>query len=279
MQKAFLVTIIIAHIFHFVKNIVRFTKGRIKELSERFFWSIPRGLLTKSMHRNKMRSIRAVAQCLLRKKGCVLMPPKAKFTEEEIIEAAVSITRKKGIAAVTAREVGTVLGVSSRPLFTYFDTVDELKRRVYFYAKELYQQYIEKGLSMEIPALGVGQQCLNFARNEPELYRYLFLAPPEGLKGKVTEVLRSAQEMVRESVMKIYHMDADTAGSFFRDLWLVAYSYTTLIVTRECPYTDEEISKSFTKFSLSLCKAYKEIPGFSAGSFDKDGLFTELVNK
>ena len=58
------------------------------------------------------------------------MPPKVKFQKEEIVEAAVNIARKKGISAVTAREVGAVLGVSSRPLFTYFDTVDELKREV-----------------------------------------------------------------------------------------------------------------------------------------------------
>ena len=63
------------------------------------------------------------------------MPPKVKFTSNEIIEAAVKITREKGIAAVTAREVGATLGVSSRPLFTYFDTVEELKREVYLYAK------------------------------------------------------------------------------------------------------------------------------------------------
>ncbi|MBQ9599212.1 MAG: TetR family transcriptional regulator, partial [Clostridia bacterium] len=59
--------------------------------------------------------------CLLR--GSVYMPPRTKFTMEEIVEAAVKITRENGISAVTAREVGATLGVSSRPLFTYFETV------------------------------------------------------------------------------------------------------------------------------------------------------------
>ena len=107
------------------------------------------------------------------------MPPKAKFSRQEIIEAAVRITREKGINAVTAREVGAVLGVSSRPLFTYFDTVDALKREVYVYAKNVYKEYVANGLKMDIPALGVGQQYLKFAREDPELYKYLFLAPPD----------------------------------------------------------------------------------------------------
>ena len=189
------------------------------------------------------------------------MPPKVKFTSNEIIEAAVKITRTKGIAAVTAREVGATLGVSSRPLFTYFDTVEELKREVYIYAKNLYKEYVENGLKAEIPFLGVGQQYLRFAKDEPNLYKYLFLTPPDGVRGGVMEGLKLSQDLARESLMRIYNMDADTADKYFRDLWLVAYGFTTMIAIGECPYTDEQISAIFTEFSLSICKAYKEIPG------------------
>ena len=205
------------------------------------------------------------------------MPPKVKFQKEEIIAAAVQITREKGISAVTAREVGAALGVSSRPLFTYFDTVDELKREVYHYAKKLYQDYVKEGLTAEIPFLGVGQNYIRFAKEEPELYKYLFLNPPDGVKGSAMEGLKLSQALVRASLMRIYHMNEDTADKYFRDLWLVAYSMTTLIVTGECPYTDAEISALFTEFSVSICKAYKEIPGLPAGDFDKDAVFRKLV--
>ncbi|HAL62852.1 MAG TPA: TetR/AcrR family transcriptional regulator, partial [Clostridiales bacterium] len=62
-------------------------------------------------------------------------------------------------------------------------------------------------------------------------------------------------------------------------LWLVAYGFTTMIAIGECPYDDEQISAIFTEFSLSICKAYKEIPGLSCGKFDKDAIFNELVKK
>ena len=207
------------------------------------------------------------------------MPPKVKFTSNEIIEAAVKITRTKGIDAVTAREVGRALGVSSRPLFTYFDTVEELKREVYLFAKNLYKEYVKDGLKAEIPFLGVGQQYLRFAKDEPNLYKYLFLTPPDGIRGGVMEGLKLSQDLARESLMTIYNMDADTADKYFRDLWLVAYGFTTMIAIGECPYDDEQISAIFTEFSLSICKAYKEIPGLSDGKFDKDAIFKELVKK
>ena len=79
--------------------------------------------------------------------------------------------------------------------------------------------------------------------------------------------------------MRIYRMDAGTADRYFRDLWLVAFSFATLIVTDDCPYTDEEISAVFTEVSLSICKAFKEIPGLPRGDYDRDAIFTELVSK
>lgn len=207
------------------------------------------------------------------------MPPKVKFKKEEIIASAVEITREKGIDALTARELANKLKVSTRPIFTYFDTMDELKTAVYNFAKKLYREYIIEGLKAPVPMLGVGQQYLRFAKKETELYKYLFLSPPDGVKGSVMEELKISQDLVRESIMRIYNMDADTADKYFRDLWLAAYSFTTLIVTGECPYSDEEISNILTEFSVSICKAYKEIPGLPEGNFDKNKIFKELVAK
>ena len=34
------------------------------------------------------------------------MPPKAKFTKNEIVEAAMQIVREQGLEAVTSRELG-----------------------------------------------------------------------------------------------------------------------------------------------------------------------------
>ena len=48
------------------------------------------------------------------------MPPKPKFTREEIVEAALDIVSGSGIEALTARELGVKLVSSARPLFTVF---------------------------------------------------------------------------------------------------------------------------------------------------------------
>ena len=65
--------------------------------------------------------------------------------------------------------------------------------------------------------------------------------------------------------------------NLYEILWLAAFSFATLIVTDDCPYTDGEMSAVLTEISLSVCKAYKEIPGLPEGRFDRDALFSRLV--
>lgn len=207
------------------------------------------------------------------------MPPKVKFQKEEVVKAALQVARKGGIDAVTAREVAKELGVSVGPIFTWFETMEQLKAEVYALAKGYYRDRIQRGLKGPIPFLGLWRQYLAFAREEPELYRLLFLTRPDSVSGGAIEVLHFSQELARPSIMQIYNMDAETADNFFRDIWLVAFSYATLIVTEDCPYTDEEMLAVGTEISLSVCKAYKEVPGLAQGKFDKDAIFRELVKK
>ena len=207
------------------------------------------------------------------------MAPKVKFQKEEIIAAAFRVVRSRGADALTARALALELGVSTRPIFTWFDTMEELRAEVRALARDRYRTYIVRGLSEPIPFLGVWQQYLAFAREESALYRLLFLSQPDGESGGALEAMRFSQALARESVMQTYNMDAETADCYFRDLWLAAFSFATLIVTDNCPYTDEEMYAVGTEISLAVCKAYKEIPGLPEGKYDRDAIFRTLVQK
>ena len=205
------------------------------------------------------------------------MPPRVKFTKEEIVEAALRVTREGGIDSLTARSLAAELGASTRPMFTYFETVDELKHEVHEAAKGIYKTYIERGLAEPVPFLGVGQNTIRFAREEPELFRLLFLQKPDGADGGAAEALAFSQDLVRDSIMGIYKMDAYEADCYYRNLWLIAFSFCAMIAAGECPYTDEQMSAMFTEVSLAVCKAYKEVPGLPRGDYDRDAVFRELT--
>ena len=48
------------------------------------------------------------------------MPRNYMFTKEQVLDAAIQLTRKKGFAAVSARSLGEQFGTTSRPIFSHF---------------------------------------------------------------------------------------------------------------------------------------------------------------
>ena len=206
------------------------------------------------------------------------MAPKVKFTRGELTAAALKVVRERGTGALTAKAVADELLISTRPIFTCFSTMDELRRDVRAAAERTFDAYIAEGLRNPVPFYGVGMQYIRFAREEPELYRLLFLEPSEGGSGAY-ETMLHLMEKVRPSLERIYRMNTAEAGRYFRDLWLVVHGFAALIVSGVCPYTDREIGQTLTGFSVSVCKAIKEIPGFTDGTFDRDAVFRRLIRE
>ena len=207
------------------------------------------------------------------------MPPSVKFTKEELVNAALQVVREKGTAALTTRQIAAVLGVSTRPIFTYFQNMQQVQEAGRQAAQALYHSYIKKGLEQVHPFIGLGEQYIRFATQEPELYRLLFLPLAPGSENKAMEEMERTQNLVLEFLQQIYQLDEAAAKRFFRDVWLVAHSLAALIVTNCCPYSPEEIRQILTSVSLSVCKACKEIPEFVTNHLDKDTLFRSIIEK
>lgn len=206
------------------------------------------------------------------------MPPKFKFKREEIVEAAVNLTRRGGVDAVTARGIAGELGVSTQPIFTCFKNMEEAKEEVRIYAEKLCHNYLEKGVEASIPFFGFGMAYIHFAKEEPELYKMLFINPDK--KGEsMLDTLSGIRLIVINSIEKTYRFNEKESKRLFRDLWLVVHSIATLCVGGICPFSDEEIAKILTGFSVSICKSIKEIKGFVDDSFDRDEVFCEIIKE
>ena len=205
------------------------------------------------------------------------MAPKNKFTKKEMVDAALRVVRAKGIDGLTAKTMADELGTSTQPVFTGFGTMDVVKKEVYAAAVTVYDGYADAGLKEKISFFGVGMQYIRFAREEPELYRLLFLSQKQDAEHGAMAAMRHLQTLVRPALMNIYHITPDEADLYFRDLWLVVHSLASLIVVGDCPYSDREIGQILTGVSVSICKAIKEIPGFGMGSFDRDAVFREIL--
>lgn len=187
------------------------------------------------------------------------MPPKQKFTREEIIEAALKITRIEGIAAVTARRLGAELNSSSRPIFTVFKNMNEVVEETKKAARALYNQYVNKALSERMPFKATGIAYIRFAMNEPRLFQLLFMTENQKAyeSSEVLSVIDENSGKILESIRKEYGLDDNKAHMLYRILWIFTHGIATLHVTDVCRFTDEETGKMLTDVCLGILMKMK----------------------
>ena len=204
------------------------------------------------------------------------MAPRNKFTKDEMLAAAVRVVRKSGVGSLTAQALAKELHISTQPVFTCFGTIGNLKSEAHIAAEKIFDSYIKEGLKEKIPFLGYGMKYFKFAKEEPQLYRMLFL---ESTENSTLSGMKHAQDMLRPTLMKIYNINENEANRYFRDMWIASHGLATLLVTGSCPYSEEELQKIMTGFSVSLLKSIKEVKGFMQNDFDKDKVFKSLTKK
>lgn len=182
------------------------------------------------------------------------MPPTAKFSNKEIIEAALNIVRLEGVDALTARNLGAELGSSARPIFTVFKSMDDVQGAVIKAAKALYCEYIEKGLSENPQFKGVGAQYIRFATKEPKLFQLLFMTEQEDIPDiqSVLPMIEDNYEKILFSIKNDYDIDNAFARQLYRHLWIYTHGIATLCATKMCRFSEEEISEMMTEVFTSL---------------------------
>lgn len=177
------------------------------------------------------------------------MPPKPKFTREEIISAALEIAANKGIDALTSREIGTFLGSSSRPIFTLFENMDEVLIEVRKAAIGHFDEYAHRAVGLTPAFKQIGMQMILFAVEQPKLYRLLFMSEQPEAKhfDDVYKGLGDTAHMCVEFIQRDYDLNYDDAMTLFKHLWIYTYGIGVLIATRACNFDMEEVSEMLTR--------------------------------
>ena len=190
------------------------------------------------------------------------MPPKPKFTKNEIIQAAIDITRKEGFDSISARVLGKKLGSSSKPIFSVFENMEDVQTAVVAYAKEIYNQYIQKGMLQaddNVPRCKcIGQQYIKFAIEEPKLFQLLFMKEQEHILN-FENILPNIDLNYKDILLAIetdYGLDSFTALRLYQHIWVYAHGIASLCATKTCSFSEEEISEMLSEvFTNLLVKA------------------------
>lgn len=178
------------------------------------------------------------------------MPPKYKFKKDEIVNAALGITRERGIGAVTAREVAAVLGASSKVIFGLFENMGELTREVITAAGGVYEKYLKEDMAegKYPPYKASGMAYIRFAKEEPELFRLLFM------RDRTNETVKADGSI--EDIIKII-MDANgierkKAELLHLEMWIFTHGIATMIAISYLTFDVDLISRMMTDAYMSI---------------------------
>ena len=191
------------------------------------------------------------------------MPPRAKFTKDKIIETALDIVRTQGFDALTARALGAKLGSSARPIFTVFQSMEEVQQEVKKAARAMYDGYVEEALSKDRPYQerfkSVGAQYVRFAMTEPKLFQLLFMRekedPPDF--GGILPLIDGNYESILDSIKGDYGIDGLSAQRLYQHLWVYSHGIASLCATGMCRFTREEIGAMMTEVFFSFLNRTK----------------------
>ena len=173
------------------------------------------------------------------------MPPKFKFTREEITTAALNITRKKGMTGLTARALAAELGCSVKPIFGLFKNMEEVQQEVIRSADALYQSYLKEAMEEGLyPAYkSSGMAYIRFAKEEKELFKLLFMRDRshEEIKEnmeELTPILQIIQEKTGMSQKEAY--------AFHIEMWIFVHGMATMLATNYLSLDEAYISRVLT---------------------------------
>ncbi len=187
------------------------------------------------------------------------MPPKAKISQDMIIDAAFQIAQSDGADKITARNISERLNCSTQPVLYYFSTVDEIKKAVYQQADQFHTGYI---MNMEKdygnPFLAIGINYIRFAVEEPHLFRFLFQS--DEFSGAGLSDLIQSDDLA--PIFEVLQQEIDTtleeAQEIFSSLFIFVHGYASLYANNSLVYEENTLIETLAKLFDGIVYAAKE---------------------
>jgi len=174
------------------------------------------------------------------------MPRQPKFKKEDIVEAAIQLVRERGEEALSARHLAAALGCSTAPLFVAFSGIEEIYAAVKERAWACYMSYHSVGMAEPLPFKGSGRAYVRFAKEEPQLFRFLFMK--EGIG--VTHYMPASdpsERAVRGALEGTHALSEDAARRIYNHMSVYAHGLATLFAVGNTTFTDEDVDRMLTE--------------------------------
>ena len=161
---------------------------------------------------------------------------------------------------VTARSLAKELKCSVKPIFTAFDSMDDVIYATAERAKSIFLDFMQQPYE-KLSFMRIGLRWIDFARCEPNLYKLLLvpslggarLTTPlnvfmnfEGLTEKIIPIIVSEFDLSRENACRLYNQ-----------MIIHAHGMACILVSGQTDFNEHSIREIFSETVESLVEHYK----------------------
>lgn len=170
------------------------------------------------------------------------MPPKIKFTKEDLINTSIEIVRNDGFESLNARSIASKLGCSVQPIFRVFASMEELKEAVVKKAWDIYNTKLLNILADDMNNFkGTGLAYIRFACEEKNLFKLLFMNDSFNDQNimQIVGTTEGDNETI-EMMSSKYKITAAQSQKLFTGLWFTVHGIASLTATNQCTITNKQ---------------------------------------
>ena len=158
-----------------------------------------------------------------------------------IIETAFEMVRKAGFAVLSARNIAKEIGCSTQPIYSCYETMDELKaevcRKALSHLQKVMLGYKKTGNTF----LNLGLGYVWMAHTEPALFKAFYMDNIMNIK--LTDIFPESQQVV--NVMKnseeYRQLSDEGVKNIIAKSWMLVHGIATLVATGMFAYDEEKI--------------------------------------
>ena len=163
-------------------------------------------------------------------------------TQDMMLEAALNIIRRDGKAALSARRVAEEADCSTQPIFRMYKSMNALVDDLFIRCVDFFTEYFEESIKdgTDAPFVDFGIAYVSFAREEPNVFRILFLE--ENRVGiSMYDILNGGKKgFVRNEIGKLKGLKREMAQNVFMKIWLFLHGMACMELGADFDLSEED---------------------------------------
>ena len=182
------------------------------------------------------------------------MARKEMIKKDYLINTAFLMAKQEGLENVTARRLAAKAECSTQPIFRLYENMEDLWREIYMKSISFFSFYYDRyPKEQSEPFVNLGLAYIQFAKDEKELFKILFLS--DNRYGKsMYEILNGEKGIVAAEIMKAKQEGCKDTGDLFTRMWIFIHGAACMTITGDYDLDERETTNLLIKTYQSFIK-------------------------